>query len=73
MRKTVFGLRPSVSFSSASAKNFHFSASLVSGKVHKLGLGMPKTQWHYRSVRCPQGCLYRHVVYLLHFLNLILV
>ncbi len=28
MRKTVFGLRPSVSFYSASAKNFHFGASL---------------------------------------------
>ncbi len=29
MRKTVFGLRPSVSFCSPSAKNFHFGASLV--------------------------------------------
>ncbi len=28
-RKTVFGLRPSVSFCSASAKNFHFGASLL--------------------------------------------
>ncbi len=61
-KKNVFGL--SVSFSSASAKNFHFGASLVSRKVHKLGLGMPEAQWHYRSVRCPRGCLYRHVVYL---------
>ncbi len=29
MRKSVFGLRPSVSFCSASAKNVHFGASLV--------------------------------------------
>ncbi len=33
MQKNVFGLRP---------KNFHSGASLVSRKVHKLGLGMPK-------------------------------
>ncbi len=41
-KKNVFGLRPSVSFCSASAlaKNFHFSASLRSTEIKVYSLGI---------------------------------